>query len=85
MGLINGLQIFDIPAALSNMGGTTTALMGKQNSLATIVYYLYIRAFRYWKMGSACSIGWILFLLGFILTFIIVTFMRKSKHVYMGY
>lgn len=85
MGLISGLQIFDIPAALSAMGGNTTGLMGKQNSLATLVYYLYIKAFRYWKMGSASSIGWVLFILGFILTFIIVTFMRRSKKLYMGY
>lgn len=85
MGLIGGLQIFDIPAALSAMGGNTTGIMGRQNCLATLVYYLYIKAFRYWKMGSASAIGWILFLLGFILTFIIVTFMRRSKKLYMGY
>jgi multiple sugar transport system permease protein len=85
MGLIGGLQVFDIAAALSVMGGNVTGLMGKQNCLATLVYYLYIKGFRYWKMGSACSIGWVIFSLGFILTFIIVTFMRKSKKLYLGY
>ncbi|MBN1698758.1 MAG: sugar ABC transporter permease [Spirochaetales bacterium] len=85
MGLISGLQVFDIAAALSVMGGNVTGLMGKQNCLATLVYYLYIQGFRYWKMGTACSIGWVIFTLGFILTFIIVTFMRKSKKLYMGY
>jgi multiple sugar transport system permease protein len=85
MGLISGLQIFDIPAALSAMGGNTTGLMGKQNSLATLVYYLYIKAFRYWKMGAASAIGWVIFILGFILTVIIITFMRRSKKIYKGY
>ena len=84
MGFIGGLQVFDIAAALSDMGGTT-ASMGKQNGLATLVYYLYVRGFKYWEMGSASAIGWVIFLLGFILTFIVVTFMRRSKNLYMGY
>jgi multiple sugar transport system permease protein len=73
------LQIFDIPAALSDIGGNTTALMGKQNSLATLVYYLYISAFRNWKMGYASAIGWFIFLFGLILTIIVMTAMRRSR------
>jgi multiple sugar transport system permease protein len=80
MGFINGLQIFDIAAALSDMGDNVEVNMGKDNSLATLVYYLYVKGFRYWEMGAASAIGWIIFLLGFTLTFIIVMFMRKSKY-----
>jgi multiple sugar transport system permease protein len=80
MGLISGLQIFDIPAALSEIGGNVTASMGKQNGLASLVFYLYISAFRYWKMGYASAIGWFIFLFGLILTLVVMTYMRRSKY-----
>jgi multiple sugar transport system permease protein len=82
MGCISGLQIFDVPAALSNLGGQTSFSMGKQNSLATLVFYLYIKTFRYWEAGSGASIGWIIFLLGLVMTVIVIMFMKKTKSMY---
>ncbi|GAB6089820.1 sugar ABC transporter permease [Spirochaeta dissipatitropha] len=80
MGTIYGLQIFDVPAALARMGGSAGALnMGRRNSLATLVYYLYTRGFRYWEMGAAAAIGWFLFLIGLVLTFIIILIMKRNQ------
>lgn len=79
MGLIGGLQIFDVPAALSRMGSGLSTVMGKNDSLATLVYYLYIAGFRRWEAGYAAAIGWFQFFVGFLLTFVIVIFMRRQQ------
>jgi len=84
MGLIGGLQIFDIPAALSRMGSGLSTVMGKKDSLATLVYYIYISAFRRWEAGYAAAIGWFEFFIGFILTFVMVIFMRRQQKENMG-
>ncbi|ADN01065.1 carbohydrate ABC transporter permease [Spirochaeta thermophila] len=78
-GLIYGLRIFDLPAALANIGGSRSVMMGKDNSLAFLVFYLYTKAFRYWEMGSAAAIGWVVFLVGFALTVVIIRYMRGSS------
>lgn len=84
MGLIGGLQIFDVPAALSRMGSGLSTVMGKNDSLATLVYYLYISGFRRWQAGYAAAIGWVLFFIGFMLTFVIVFFMRRQQKEHAG-
>lgn len=78
-GLIYGLRIFDLPAALANIGGSRSVTMGKNNSLAFLVFYLYTKAFRYWEMGSASAIGWFVFLVGLLLTLVIIRQMRKNS------
>ncbi|MEM5947100.1 sugar ABC transporter permease [Spirochaetia bacterium 38H-sp] len=78
-GLIYGLRIFDLPAALANIGGSRHVTMGKNNSLSFLVFYLYTKAFRYWEMGSASAIGWFVFVTGLILTLLIIRQMRKSS------
>lgn len=77
-GLIYGLQIFDIPISLANLGGTTYNTMGQNDSLASLIYYLYIEGFRNWNMGKASAIGWVVFLIGLFLSLIIIKFLYKS-------
>jgi multiple sugar transport system permease protein len=76
-GLIYGLRIFDLAASLARMADTTSNLMGTNNSLATLVFYLYRKGWGDWKMGESAALGWIVFIIGFILTLFIVTYLRR--------
>lgn len=57
MGVINGFRAFGIQYVMTEGGpaGSTT----------TIVYYIYNNAFRWFKMGYASALSWVLFLLMF--------------------
>jgi multiple sugar transport system permease protein len=77
-GIIYGLQIFDIPISLANLGGNSYNTMGQNDSLASLVYYLFIQGFRNWNMGKASAIGWIIFLIGLLLSLIVIKFQRDS-------
>lgn len=82
MGILSGLQIFDLPVSLANIGGQTSFSMGKQNCLATLVFYLYISLMRNWKFGYAAAIGWFIFVVGLVVTVLIIVFQKKSKSMY---
>jgi len=77
MGLIGSLQVFAIPYVMT--GGTGQPV----RSALFYAMYLYDTAFRYLKMGYACAMAVILFLIILALT---AWFMKVSKkHVhYMG-
>jgi len=63
MGLIWGLQSsFDVAYIMTDGGpvGSTT----------TLGYYLYLKAFRFFEMGYASAIAWIIFLITFLLTLV---------------
>lgn len=77
-GLIYALQIFDIPVAMANIGGSLYTTMGINDSLGTLIYYLYLLGFRNWKMGRASAVGWVVFGIGLFFTFIILKFLKKS-------
>jgi len=79
MGLIGGLRVFDLAAALAGLGnGSVNSNMGPHDSLATLVYFLYKKGFRDFKFGEASALGWIVFLLGLVLTVLILTYMRRQ-------
>ncbi len=78
-GLIGGLRIFDIPAALANIGGNTTVNMGRDNSLATMVFYLYTKGVRNGEFGYASAIGWVIFAIGLLLTVVIIAYLRRNR------
>jgi len=79
MGLIGGLRVFDLAAALAGLGnGNVSSNMGPHDSLATLVYFLYKKGFRDFKFGEAAALGWIVFLLGLVLTILILTYMRRQ-------
>ena len=61
-GVIGALQVFDLPYIMT--GG------GPANATQTVMMYLYALAFRLQKMGLAASLGYILFIIIMILTFI---------------
>lgn len=80
-GLIGSLQIFDIPAAMAGLGQSGVQLqMGRNNSLATLLFYLYFKGFRYWEMGAASAIGWFVFAVGLILSLIIMRLIKNSTY-----
>ncbi len=66
MGTIGALQEFDRVYVLSGGEGGT----GPLDSMLVPVLYLFNNAFRYFKMGYASAIAWILFIIILILTLI---------------
>ena len=61
--LIKGLQIFSEPATIFNGGSPA-------NSALTVVWELYLEGFRYFKLGYASAMAWLLFLVIFVVTLI---------------
>lgn len=74
MGIINSLQIFTLPYALTNGEGSLT------HSLTFYVMHLYNNAFGYMKMGYASAMAWILFVIILILTLVIFGTSKKWVH-----
>ncbi len=66
MGTIGAVQEFDRVYVLG--GGSGNA--GPLDSLLVPVLYLFNNAFRYFKMGLASSIAWVIFVIILILTLI---------------
>jgi multiple sugar transport system permease protein len=71
-GIIGVLQVFALPYIMT-AGGPARA---------TLFYsmYLYDNAFRYLKMGYACAMAWILFMIILVLTWTAVTVSKKFVH-----
>lgn len=69
ISLINSFQVFDQILIMTNGGpvGATTVL----------VQQIYNNAFRYFKMGYAASISWVLFLLVFAVTYIQIKLQKR--------
>ncbi len=61
--LIKGLQVFSEPATMFNGGSPA-------NSALTVVWELYLEGFRYFKLGYASAMAWLLFLVIFVVTLI---------------
>lgn len=60
MGMIGAFQVFTQAFVMTN-GGPNNATM-------FYVYYLYNNAFRFWKMGYASALAWVLFIIIMIFT-----------------
>jgi len=75
IGIIGSFQIFTQSYIMTEEGGG-----GPNNSALFYVLYLYHNAFRYWKMGYAAALAWVLFII--ILFFTLVQFKIASKWVY---
>lgn len=74
MGFINGFQVFTQSYVMTSGGPNNSSLF--------YVYYLYREAFEFMRMGSACAIAWILFVIIMILTAVLFKF--QNKWVYYG-
>lgn len=68
-GIIAALQTFSQVYIMT--GGTTNNPGGPDNASQMIVPYLFQNAFRFFKMGYASAIAWILFLIILALTLIV--------------
>ncbi|QAA33349.1 carbohydrate ABC transporter permease [Clostridium manihotivorum] len=62
-GIIGGSQMFVEPNIMTDNGGPNY-------SAATIVYYLWDKAFKNYQMGYACAVAWLLAIFIFIITLI---------------
>ena len=72
MGIIGTLQIFAVPYIMTGGGPARSTLF--------YAMYLYDNAFRYLRMGYACSMAWILFIAIVALTAIATKL--SSKHIH---
>lgn len=75
MGIIGTLQVFTVPYVISPAGAPA-------RSIYFYAMYLYDNAFIYHKMGYACAMGWILFVI--ILALTLLALKLSEKHVYYG-
>jgi len=75
MGIIGALQVFTIPYIM---------FPGGSPARSTYFYamYLYDNAFLYLKMGYACAMGWIMFVITVALT--VFALKLSSRHVHYG-
>ena len=72
MGLIGGFQAFTQAYIMTNGGPNNSSLL--------YVFYLYREAFTNFRMGNACALAWILFLI--ITFFTVIVFKTSDKWVY---
>ncbi len=81
MSLIFGMQVFDIAVGLASIGGASSSFgMGLDNSLATLVFYLYNKGFKDFQMGMASAIGWLIFLLTSVISCGLYAFVKKTGY-----
>jgi multiple sugar transport system permease protein len=72
MSLIWAFQVFE-EAYIMTKGGPAFAT-------TTVVYYIFLNAFRWSRMGKAAAIAWILFAVIFVFTFLQVRLQRRWVH-----
>lgn len=75
MGIIGTLQTFAVPYVISPRGAPA-------RSIYFLAMYLYDNAFPYLRMGYACAIAWILFVIVLVLT--LVALRLSARRVYYG-
>lgn len=74
MGVIGAFQQFTLPYTLTQGQGTPA------NSLTFYVMYLYDNAFKFFKMGYASAMAWILFVVIMLLTLLIFVSSKRWVH-----
>lgn len=72
MSLIWAFQVFEEPYIMTK-GGPAFAT-------TTVVYYVYLNAFRWFRMGKAAAVAWVLFAIIFVFTLIQVRYQRRWVH-----
>lgn len=77
-GLIGSLQIFTQIYIMTGTGGASMG--GPNNASMMIVPYLFNNGFRFYKMGYASAIAWVLFVL--VMVFTLLVFRSSSAWVY---
>ena len=69
MGIISSFQVFNEAYIMTDGGPNNASLF--------LVYYIYLNAFRYGKMGYASSLAWALFIVILFLTLLMFRFSRS--------
>lgn len=73
MGIIGSLQVFAVPYVMFPNGAP-------ERSTYFYTMYLFDNAFRFHKMGYACAMGWIMFLMILVLTYASIKISEKHVH-----
>lgn len=73
MGIIGSLQVFTVPYVISPAGSPA-------RSIYFYSMYLFDNAFIYHKMGYACAMGWIMFVLILLLTMTALKLSERHVH-----
>ncbi|PZE21578.1 sugar ABC transporter permease [Paenibacillus xerothermodurans] len=74
MGIIGAFQQFTLPYALTKGQGSPA------NSMTFYVMYLYDNGFKFFKMGYASAMAWLLFIVIMVLTLIIFATSKRWVH-----
>lgn len=83
LGLIGALQVFVQAFVLGSIGGGSLGMgseAGPANSLLFYSVYLYYNAFRFFRMGYASAMAWVLFAVTLILTVVVLRSSRRWVH-----
>ncbi|MCC6396920.1 MAG: sugar ABC transporter permease [Bacteroidetes bacterium] len=72
MSIISSFQVFDTVYVLTSGGPL--------GSTKVLVFYLYENAFKYFEMGYASAVAYLLFAIVFVLTLVQVKYLRGSVH-----
>ena len=78
LGLSLGLQAFTQAYVIG--AGPAGSVGNPANSTLFYVLYLYLNAFRYSQMGYAAALGWILFIVTFLLALLVFRWARRWVH-----
>ncbi len=70
LGLIGGLQVFNLAYIVGSGGGFTFEMGGPAYSTLFYVLNIYVRAFQYWDMGMGSALAWVFFMVVMVLTYI---------------
>jgi len=74
IGIISTFQVFALPYVVTRGAG------GPARSTTFYTMHMYNAAFRYLRMGYACAMAWMLFLIIFVLTLVIMRASRKRVY-----
>ena len=83
LGLIGAFQVFVQAFILGSIGGGALGMgseAGPANSLLFYSLYLYLNAFRFFRMGYASAMAWLLFLITLVSTLIVLRSSRGWVH-----
>ncbi|MFM7323215.1 MAG: carbohydrate ABC transporter permease [Armatimonadota bacterium] len=73
MGMIGALQVFAVPYVMFPNGAPA-------RSTYFFTTYLFENAFRFQRMGYACAMAWVLFLITLVLTFAALRLSERQVH-----
>ena len=83
LGLIGAFQVFVQAFILGSIGGGALGMgseAGPANSLLFYSLYLYFNAFRFFRMGYASAMAWMLFLITLVSTLAVLRSSRRWVH-----